>query len=111
LVILAKQHFKPDALPTSSEMWFKFSVDERCAPDAAESDTLYGPDTGMLGLFHSCVLLAGASEMVVDGSEEFLGDGAPPMMPPSTNFTPGAAVWKRDAISREVRGDMAFRSR
>lgn len=66
----------------------------------------------MLGLFHSGVLLlSGATETVVVGSVEDLGLGAPPMIPPSTNLTAGAVVWKRDAISRTVRGEMAFRSR
>lgn len=40
-----------------------------------------------------------------------LRDGGPPMIPPSMNFMVGEAVWKRLAISRALRGEMALRSR
>jgi len=39
------------------------------------------------------------------------GVGFPPMIPPSTNMMLGAAVWKREAMERAERGEMAFRSR
>lgn len=38
-------------------------------------------------------------------------DGGPPMMPPSMNLIAGAVLWNREAISRAVRGEIAFRSR
>lgn len=92
LVMLAKQHFSPDAAPISREMWFRFSVEERCGPESGESESLCGPDTGMLGRFHSYVPVSGGLEMVVWGSEEVLREGAPPMMPPSINLMEGAEV-------------------
>ena len=92
-------------------MWFRFSVEERWAPQIGDSETLCGPETGMLGRFHSCVELVGSLDMVVWGSEDVFGEGAPPMMPPSMNLMAGAEAWKREAISRELRGEMAFKSR
>ena len=50
---LAKQHFSPEAFPISEEMWFRFNVEARCAPERGESETLLGPETGILGLSHS----------------------------------------------------------
>jgi hypothetical protein len=46
-----------------------------------------------------------------DGSEEEVGDGGSPMMPPSMKRIAGAEDWKSAAISRAVRGETAFRSR
>jgi hypothetical protein len=110
LVMLAKQHFRPDAGPISAEMWFRFSVEERCFPEIGASTRQYGPDTGILGLFHSWDVSVGL-ETVVAGAGAAFKEGVLPMMPPSIKLIAGAEVWKRAAISRAVRGDMAFRSR
>jgi hypothetical protein len=101
LLVLAKQHFKPEAGPILGEMWFRFSVEDRCDPEVGESASMCGPETGMLGLDHVSP---------VDSGLDFR-EGGPPMMPPSTNFTDGAVVSKRAAISRAERGEIAFRSK
>lgn len=101
LLVLAKQHFKPDAGPISGEMWFKFSVEDRCEPDIGASASTCGPETGMLGVDQVCVLDSVLSLRV----------GGPPIMPPSMNFIDGALLWRWFAISRAELGDMALRSR
>ena len=45
------------------------------------------------------------------GSGADFGVGFPPMIPPSMNMMLGAVVWKRDAMKRAERGEMALRSR
>jgi hypothetical protein len=110
LLRLAKQHFRPDAWPISVEMWFKFKVSARCFPEPGASSILCGPETGIEGRFQVCAV-AGSSAMVVLGSGAALGEGAPPMMPPSRNFMEGAVLAKREPMARAERGEMAFRSR
>lgn len=108
LLKLAKQHLSPLAGPISGEICFTFNVAAKWAPEMGASVRGCGPDTGRDGRFQAWE--EGASiAMPVLFSGADLGEGAPPMMPPSMNFM--GVGEKREAIERAVRGEMAFRSR
>jgi hypothetical protein len=67
----------------------------RWAPEYGERESGCGPERGMEGRDQE-----GEEEeeegmdTVVLGAEDDFSAGAPPMMPPSMNFTSGASAWK-----------------
>ena len=78
-----------------------------------------GPDTGIFGQFHrssesrpGCAEeMAPGIEMSADGPGPEFRNGGPPTIPPSMSLIFGAVDWMWEAISRALRGDIAFRSR
>lgn len=92
-VVLAKQHFRPLADPTSGPMCLMFNDSCRWVPEIAEVREC-DPEMGMEGRDH-----------VVS-----LREGGLPIMPPSRKLIVGVWVVKRAAIERAVPGEMALRS-
>lgn len=109
LVVLAKHIFRADAAPIWGEMCLVLRVVERWVPDLGADARAWGPDVGMLGLVQLPLKCWGV-DIVVMVSVEDWRRGAPPMIPPSIAIAEDGS-WKRAAISRALRGEIALSSR
>jgi hypothetical protein len=110
LVVLAKHIFRPEAVPIWEEMCLVFRVVARWAPDLGAEARECGPDVVMLGLVHCVELKCWGVDIVVVVSDEVWRRGASPMIPPSIAIAEDGS-WKRAAISRALRGEIALSSR
>lgn len=105
LVVVAKQHFRPLAMPTSSEMCLRLRVLLKWTKEAGTEEM--DPEMGMLGLDQ----VDGESAVIEAEVEADFCAGGPPMMPPSRHLMAGDLVVKISAMLRALLGEMALRSR
>lgn len=104
LVVLAKQHFRPEAEPMRGVRWDELSVVMRWL-----EGMVCGPESGMEGRFQESMEEGSIGAELSAGGFKL---GGPPIIPPSMKFTnAGVSFSNKAAIFLAERGEMAFKSR